>query len=284
MRTAFLVSPLYLNLILAFSCNPAGKPLIKNLNNNEITVAGHGGSGFKSWVNNLPMNSFESIRQAVEENNADGVEMDVQLSADSVLILFHDHVLDKSTDCKGLINEHSEKELTGCLYSSAGSREFQVASLEKVMQYFSQNPFQPLLTFDLKLHPAESIDKSEYLKQFARSISEMANNFCYTDKVLIESTSKEMLIELKSINPEFKLFIYPADFESGLATAKELNLFGITIRNNLITKEQVELAHQSGLRVAIWGTKSKKSNREAVLKNPDYIQTDDIGNLTSLLN
>ena len=66
-------------------------------------VIGHAGSGFLTPLNPfnpLPPSSRASIRQALARG-ADGVEVDVQLSQDSVLLLYHDEKLIFSRDAKG---------------------------------------------------------------------------------------------------------------------------------------------------------------------------------------
>ena len=73
---------------------------IKNLNNGKIMIIGHGGSGFQSVINPLPTNSAASVSKALDELEADGVELDVQLTADKQLILYHDARLESQTNCK----------------------------------------------------------------------------------------------------------------------------------------------------------------------------------------
>ena len=270
--------------IFFFSCKPENTP-VSNLNENKIAVVGHGGSGINTWRNFLPMNSFESIRNATENQHADGVEMDIQLTADDKLMLFHDALLEQVANCSGLVHSHSEKELLACSYSFLlGLEKYPLVSLEHILQHFTKAAKPPLLTFDIKLHPSPSINGNEYQKRFAKAVVESSRNYCCPEKILIESTSKEFLLELKALEPALQLFIYTSDFESGLAAAKEAGLFGITIKNDFVTREQVSLAHQNGFRVAIWGTKTKSDNKKAMNKTPDYIQTDNINSLSSLLN
>jgi hypothetical protein len=80
------------------------------------------------------------------------------------------------------------------------------------------------------------------------------------------------------------LFIYPETFEQGLSTAKELGLYGITISTNQITAEQIEMAHNAGVRVTVWDAHSDQENYDAIQKNPDFIQTDNVKYLVNLLS
>ena len=72
----------------------------ENLSDNNAFIIGHGGSGFLSPTNNVAENSMKSLELAIEGYNADGVEVDVQLTKDSMLVLYHDHDLFTKTSCK----------------------------------------------------------------------------------------------------------------------------------------------------------------------------------------
>ena len=48
-------------------------------------------------------------------------------------------------------------------------------------------------------------------------------------------------------------------------------------------EEQIKIAHDNKLLVAIWNTHSASDNIEAINKNPDFTQTDKVKNLIKLL-
>ena len=99
-----------------------------------------------------------------------------------------------------------------------------------------------------------------------------------------ESQNSDFLIKLKNDNPEYKLFIYPPSFEIGLEVALNIELFGITISTDEISREQIEIAHSNNLFVSIWNVNSKNANIAAINKNPDCIQTDKVKHLVNLLD
>ncbi len=272
-------------LVLLAACDNTAEKSTQEYS--SILTFGHGGSGFKPWLSALPMNTFESIVNAIDNEKADGVEVDVQLSSDTQLVVFHDEYLDRSTNCEGKVNSRSVDVIEACLYDcmvcSLVGKKFQVIKLEKVMAYFSNHPQRPYLTVDMKLNPDNDSNGAEYMDSFIAALIQITEQYNYRDKLLIESTSPEFLKMLVVNAPQFKLFYYPENFESGLAIAKELGIVGITINNSLISANQVKQAHECGLKVTIWGTGSKSSNADAISKGPDFIQTDNIPNLTSQL-
>lgn len=70
-----------------------------NPNNHKVIVASHRGD----W-RNFPENSLEAIDNAISMG-VDIVEIDVQRTKDSVLIVMHDPTLDRTTTGKGRIDE-----------------------------------------------------------------------------------------------------------------------------------------------------------------------------------
>lgn len=93
--------------VSAFSATRAEK-LIKQLHNpadGKVMVAVHRGD----W-RYAPENSIEAIKHCIEMG-ADIVELDLQLTKDSVLIVMHDSKLDRTTNGKGNVSDHTYAEI-----------------------------------------------------------------------------------------------------------------------------------------------------------------------------
>lgn len=69
-----------------------------------------------------PENTLPAFQRALELG-VDGVELDVQLSRDGVLVVFHDATLDAKTDRTGRVCDHSARELQGADIGSWFDRE-----------------------------------------------------------------------------------------------------------------------------------------------------------------
>ena len=257
-------------LILSIACQKANTDDITNLNCNEIAVYGHGGMGIESL---LPLNSFRSIEKCLEQGAA-GTEIDVQLTLDNVLVAYHDPDLSSKTDCSGQIASLNRADLQDCGYS----KKHDVITLDDLFSRIS-NPTDYIFTLDCKLH-APVVDEA-YLNRYATAIDDLANRHQLRNNLFIETQSRQFLTILQDQAPDFKLFIYPANFDEGLSIAAEMDLFGITFAVDQTTAAQVDQAHEMGFRVTLWNTHSKKRNKTAVEMHPDYIQTD---NLNYLLN
>jgi glycerophosphoryl diester phosphodiesterase len=263
------------SLVIISACRK-DKIIIDNLNGNKISCLGHGGMGIG---HTYPMNSFESISKSLNLG-ADGTEIDLQMTKDGVLVLFHDKELSISTDMSGLINDYNWNELKKARYSHFPYLNYSLISLEELFQQI-ENAKNHVFAFDCKLYPKGS--EEDYYNSYISSLISLINKYKLNKhQVCIESQSIDFLEKFQMQNQDLQLFIYPRSFEEGLELALKHKLFGITISTRAVNKEQIATAHSHNLRIAIWNTHSANDNLEAIKKNPDYIQTDNLKKLLKL--
>lgn len=266
-------------LLTVFSCQKEDEIFnIVNLNRNNITVLGHGGMGISSTY---PIDTFESIMSCLSLGT-DGSEIDVQMTKDSVLVAFHDSDLDTKTNLSGVISQYNYDEIKDAYYDETPYMTYSIVSLEQLFSNID-NLTSYKFTFDCKLYNVDANNDS-YLNTFANAIVKISEKYNIQRRIYIESNDKSFLSILAVKNERFRLFIYPQTFEEGLATASELNLYGITISNEDISAEQMLVAHNQGFRVAVWNVETEQDNLEAIRKNPDFIQTDKVKYLVSMMS
>ena len=125
---------------LLYGCKKSDTEGLTNLNNNQITVLGHRGSGASGVDNPYPDNTLESMEVGIDELGADGIEMDVQLSKDNYLMLHHNADLNSATTCNGKINTYPKDELKKCLINTSfynvPLKDYYLATLEEVFERF----------------------------------------------------------------------------------------------------------------------------------------------------
>jgi glycerophosphoryl diester phosphodiesterase len=251
---------------------------VENINGNHITVMGHGGMGISS---NYPLDALESILKSLA-HGAEGTEIDVQLTKDSILVAFHDDILDNNTTLSGSINSKTWAEISGTHYTNLPYDKYPIVRLADIFDAI-ENVTDYSYTFDCKLFPSD-VEPSVYENTFANRIVSFIQSNNLTNHVYVEASNKNFILELHLLDSTQRILYYPSSFEEGRSWANTMGLHGITISTANISKEEIELAHGDGLFVAIWNTHSKKLNREAILKNPDMIQTDRLKYLLKELN
>lgn len=264
-------------LLLLFASCDKEKYTVQNLNNNEIYVLGHGGMGYS---NLYPMNSMASLLNCLNLGS-DGSEMDVQLTKDSVLVLFHDEDLSVSTNASGIIQNLKWSEIKSANYTNVPYGNYPIVRLEDFISGFD-NYANRQFSLDIKLYAGDT-PTEQYFEVFASELLELYNKYGIFENTRIESQSVEFLNILKAKSSAFQLYYYPQTFTDGFAVAMENGYKGISISTDVISAEEVKLAHDNGLFVTIWGTSTKKKNEEAVRKNPDMIETDKVEDLVKLL-
>lgn len=78
----------------------------------KVMILGHRGMG---TLYKMPGNTYESIAPVIAIG-ADGSEVDIQMTKDSVLVLFHNPTLNANTTCTGRIYESTWEEIQQCKY------------------------------------------------------------------------------------------------------------------------------------------------------------------------
>jgi len=251
---------------------------IDNLNGNRIDALGHAGMGLSSLY---PINSAESVLNAISIG-ANGTELDIQLSKDNILVAFHDENLNNSTNLEGFIRDYTWEEIKNASYNSTQYLSYKITRVSELMENVV-NRSNYLFSFDVKLYPGTGEQATSYYNDFVNAVALLFNNYNLYSHCFIEAQSETFINELATINGQIKTFIYPQDFNSGFELAINNGLYGISIHNDNITKEQVKIAHENGLYIIIWGVNKSSKNEEAILKNPDIIETDALKNLIKTL-
>tara|TARA_R110002049_G_scaffold125972_6_gene281624 strand:+ start:1353 stop:2219 length:867 start_codon:yes stop_codon:yes gene_type:complete len=281
---------IFVAIMLGLSaCEKIDVGRIENLNGGTISVIGHGGSGFQSAFNELPENSMASIKRAVEIYNADGVELDIQLTKDHQLVPYHDNKLETSTDGYGYVYEFNLSELKEVKYNNEFYASLflneTITSLEDVLIYFSNRRIKPQLHLDLRtwLFNPDIFTQSEFIDVYAEKLVELIERYNYSPYTFIGSSSKESLLAISKINPNLKLCFETESIRSNNDFLQDNSIYGIIAYNDRISNSEIEFAHRNNIRVILFNVKSQKSIVEAVNKNPDYIITDNIPKLQQVL-
>lgn len=202
----------------------------------------------------------------------DGVEMDVQLSADTVLVAFHTQLLEELTPCSGLVNASSWTQLRACPNSHEGDRPYPLVRLDSLLLGAATEHPEAGFTLDIKLFAAG--DWWGYLETFSDALVRLHAQPNLRGRLIVECQVDEFLKLLHRKDPALPLFLYATDAADGMARAKDIGCAGITMDNGRMTAEQVTLAQDQGLQVALFGVGGWWSHRQAIGKRPDRLQTD----------
>lgn len=277
-----------LTLLLA-ACFGKDPEIGQTLTGERIQVIGHGGSGFDSIDNYFPANAKKSILQGVDILGADGVEVDVQLTKDSVLVLYHDNRLETQTDCVACISDHTWEDIMACRFRSNIALNFDTQErlwlLDSLLANFAAKPRPPWINIDISM-PVEcdsDFGAGEYFRTLARQLSKLIHQYNAASWVYVEWTGLDDLDYLQELHPELNLVWLGRVDQEILNTLAARGFWGVVTPNADINKSQVEEAHRMGLGVILYNVKIRQGALEAVEKGPDLIETDNIPLLQAVL-
>lgn len=275
MKVAFL---LFLSIVLT-ACRKKDDIDTDALHNNTITIIGHGGAGFQTGRKAFPTNSLLSIHNAIDVYSAAGVEVDVQLSKDSHVIMYHDENLDGYTSCSGYISDFTYNELQQCKYRQdfavSGFLDERIASLEELLIRYQYEADKPLIFLDTKYYPYSSGNYNDFYTILAREVINLCLQYNYQQSLIVEGHDLNFLLKIKEQIPDLQVF-FAGNFEESFDLVLQNGLDGMTLKNHEATKEQIAKAHSLNKKIALYLINDRKTTVEAISKSPDFIQTDNI--------
>lgn len=268
----YLSTFLFIITLLLFSnCGEKEDYNVTNLNHNTLMILGHRGMGN---LFQYPGNTLESILPVLEIG-ADGSEIDIQMTKDSILVLFHNEMLEGRTHCTGQVYDYNWEEIKNCTYNAIQSN----VKLISVDELFSniENLNEFYFSFDCKLDPG-NVYNINYRKIFLRAISRINDKYQMTGNIFIEGDLNFLLLA-KELGLNNKGFL----IGSSIDVAIENNIFGVGATVDT-SPDTVDYAHDNGIYVMMWGAKTDLGNKQALKLNPDILQTDKPIPLLMLLN
>ncbi len=249
-------------LIVISSCNKHG-------DYSSIRILGHGGNGLDNVNILFHDNSFESIELAVLTDGCNGVELDVQLSMDNTLWLYHDPTLDSETSGEGCVATSSDAYLSTLNYQSINQ--------EKLIR-LADVPTNYLANMNVVID-ARSLNQCTNtpieLGSFVDALIAFRSSCPSSTQIIVGTNDTQWIQTFSVAGFETMAEISSIDQFNGLILSSP-NLDYIVARNAEISEEDVSLIQDANRKVVIYEVRSPISTRSAFLKGPDFILTDNI--------
>jgi glycerophosphoryl diester phosphodiesterase len=181
----------------------------------------------------LPENTLASFERALE-SGAEGVELDVQLSAEGVPVVIHDDTLDRTTDGTGPVEAQGVVELAAL---RAGGEP--IPTLAEALRWGRER--SAVLNVEIK-HPRGAGPVVEVMR---RSEGE--------PDVFLSSFHAVVLEELRELAPELPRFLLSEEWNFRvLAEARRLEVEGVCLGDAAATPRALEGLRAAGLGVVVW--------------------------------
>lgn len=237
-------------------------------------VIGHGGMGVSSTY---PMNSMESVLKALN-SKADGVEIDVQMSLDGVLVAYHDEFLNDRSTGKGKIEDLNWGYIRQLFYTNYPYLSYSIRSVEEVLNQIEHQ--NPIVILDIK-SIYEYNDKKHSI--FNTALTELINNFSEYIEIIVESKEAAWLAEIKNNFPEIVTLLYGYEYESAIEQAEMYQLDGVALDFKEFKLIPTDSIQNASLLLSAFNVHSKADHQLALQQGIDYVQTEKIDYLLRLL-
>jgi len=246
--------------------------------NPKTKAIGHGGMGI---YNTIPINTFESISRCLFVG-ADGVEFDIQLTEDSVWVVYHDSELNPGTNMSGSLFDKPWDEMKDAYYMNPVYANYGLINADELLgAIVDKDKF--VFSIDLKNYNQNT--NLSYVRRLAKNYVELVNRHNISSNSYLSTSRISLLDKLNVIDSTLNLFFYSgANFQESLNLVIAKNYDGITIHIESLDKTLVDRAHNLGIEVAAFGANTTETNINAIEYGVDYIETDQLQNLLNLLN
>lgn len=249
-------------LLLVFSCQ-------KKENYEDVRILGHAANGIDIQSSVYHDNTSEAVNLALSVAGCDGIEIDIQLSADFTLWLFHDAEMSAESSESGCVNSKKDSELEQIHYRSVHQEKLVRLNSLPVQDFSGRTLMLDLRHSNFCLGAFVSQDSMLVrLKQFRNSLANLNVN-------LITITNNETWISgLQTAG--FQVVYSGETLEDVKSVAASHSLYGIIMKNKAISEADVTYFKNQQLEVFIFEVRSPKGIRSALKKHPDFLLSDDI--------
>ncbi|MBE5855588.1 MAG: glycerophosphodiester phosphodiesterase [Lachnospiraceae bacterium] len=150
-----------------------------------------------------PENTLPAFQLAADMG-ADGVELDVQLTKDGVLVVCHDEKVDRTANAKGWIKDYTFEELRKMdfSYGNLAYEGVQIPTMEEVFDLLEPTG----LTINIEMKTGIVM-----YPQLEEKIVELTNKKGWNDRAIYSSFNHYSVKKIKELNPEAKTGLLYAD-------------------------------------------------------------------------
>ncbi len=211
---------------------------------------GHRGTGMTRPGHPYPENSLSSIEAAIADGS-DGVEVDVELTADGRLIVMHDDRLDRTTDCEGCVSDWQFADVRDCrLLDGAGLPTDEVPpTLDEV---FAVLPPDALVNVELKAFGNACVRQGTGPADLARAGADEVRALGVERRTLFSSFSRDVLVVMDEEHADlYAALLFSIPMREHVEWAIERGLAAIHPLF-AIPAADVDLALEAGLQVNVW--------------------------------
>jgi glycerophosphoryl diester phosphodiesterase len=226
-----------------------------------LVYAHRGASGL------YPENTMEAFRAALRLR-ADGIELDVQLTQDGEVAVIHDHRLERTTNGRGMVQQHTLRELRQLRASKIPDPRFpkvRIPSLREVLRSFEPTPLRFIIELKNFLVPQPHLEEL---------VVEMIQKYRLTGRTVVSSFNFDSLKRVKELDPlQQTALLYIGPLREPWEVAARYGADELHVPEEELTRALVHQAKERGFPVVGWTINTPKQIRRAGKMGVDGIIT-----------
>jgi glycerophosphoryl diester phosphodiesterase len=245
----------------------AGAAFIQGFNiNRAVEITGHRGSKLRA-----PENTLSALRQAITEG-ADYAEIDVQTTADGVVVLLHDADLMRVASVKRRLRDINFHELSGIDVGSWFAPEFSSERIPTLQQAIDLARGRIKLNIELKFTWPDPT--------LTEKVGGIIERNEFVSECVVSSLNFQALTEIKQTFPELKTGFIVLQAVGNLS---RMGVDFLSISAARATPRLVRAVHRRGEKVHVWTVNDLNNALSMIEMGVDNIITDEPPEIRSLL-
>ncbi|EHU9449242.1 glycerophosphoryl diester phosphodiesterase [Vibrio vulnificus] len=223
--------------------------------------------GHRGVAGSYPENTRVSVQAAIDLGLS-WVEIDVQPTKDNVLVVCHDHTIDRCSNGKGRVDAYSLKELQAFDFGGWFDEAFAgepIITLESLLNLAAE--------YDLGLNIEVKVDNHD-VAEVALNLKNLLDKSPLTaDKILLSSFSHDIILQLHQHCPGYKLGVLSERLsQRDRQVLKEVSAFSCNLNYRWITEKHIRDLKTGGYQ--IWCYTVNQADKFRYLDKVDAIFSD----------
>lgn len=247
---------------------------------NRPLVIGHRGNSGEA-----PMNTLIAIEEAIQLG-ADMVEVDVNLTADGVPILIHDHIVDETTNGTGSVFSYTFEEIKKLDAGSWKGAKYAGEKVPSLMEALDLGKGR--IGFSLDLKTERAIPALIRAVTEARMRDEVVICGCYVSTARMIKEIDPDLTVLLNLHPDVEKLARNGRMEEFISTyisqARMAGLPALNLNHRYLTPQLLRRAHMQALSVWAFTVDDESTMRKLIEMGVDAIYTNYPRRLIDLLS
>lgn len=200
----------------------------------------------RGFSGKYPENTLLAFHQAYLAG-ADGVELDVQLTSDGEVVIFHDESIDRMTNGSGVLSEMTLEDVRAFIVSSPsykGLPDQKILTLQDYLNWVEDKDF--ITNIELKSKDGKDIG-------LEKKVLDLIASFQVEERIILSSFHHSTMSRIKAQNQSVKTgLLVPGCDKTIIDMAKQIGMDYIHPHALSLTEDLIDYAVGQGLEINTW--------------------------------